>query len=568
MAKQNVPLMVQLPPNRARRALPHGDFVPSFLLGVEERHSGKNLQDVIFAPHTGWKVLLLHPMLSRPFHLLIAVLTVWITCWATPTLSQPNGETTSFTAAEVETKLRSIVIPEAQFRQAHIEEVRQFLSAAIHEARINDPDKREITIAVELPDATRRRLATDKDPFGNNSDGPVKDAELRVSLKISHTPLWEVLQSSAEQIRYECHIEGRTVTLSPRKRSTTAPSEQTHQHLTTANGVSLESVVDAQANEFAAMRVACETLSEQPLEELSLKTVLNTARSATNSDLRSRAMAICTLAAILRNDSDGYSRCFTALNSKFPEISVAHQIQPSKVSDVCSVCAGSGKGTATCPECKGNGNCIGCRGSGQVTRPQFGGPDYRTACLTCEGTGHCKYCQGKGKVPVICHNCGGRGQVLSQSKASDIYLQVVKETSALSYRLLHPEIGEVENAIQAAKAQDDFATALSILSEAIRLHPQSDNIDSAKELRSLLQDKQQIAQAAAREAADKLLRQQRQQLKEARDSSGRDSRDLPAAIKSVHDFIQNYPTSPYISEAKVLLQELEAKRKLVDSTGL
>jgi|GEM_PF-3230907 len=325
----------------------------------------------------------------------------------------------------------------------------------------------------------------------------------------------------------------------------------------------------ASSNDFIALRAACQVLLDQPLEKRASETVLNTARDATNSQLRCRAIAICTLAAILRDDPVEYKLCLTAPDSSFPPSSLTLRATPADFSDECPVCEGSGKGTRSCTACNGKGTCGGCRGSGQVTRPDFDGP-YLAKCFTCKGSGRCNYCQGEGKFQTTCHNCGGRGQVLSKSRARTAYLRSVEETSDFCYLLLHPEITRVKEAVETAKKQGDVTAALAVLQKVIQLYPEADNITSAKDMLALLQEQQRTQEGAEdfqkkaeQEAKDRLLAHQRQQLKEARESN-----DVHTAIDSVQLFIKSYPASPYILEAKSLLRELQAKKELIDSTGL
>jgi outer membrane protein assembly factor BamD (BamD/ComL family) len=149
-------------------------------------------------------------------------------------------------------------------------------------------------------------------------------------------------------------------------------------------------------------------------------------------------------------------------------------------------------------------------------------------------------------------------------------LQTVKETADFCYRLIHPEISRVEVAVETAKAQGDVTAALAELQEVIRLYPEADNITSAKDLLATLQEQQRkqqeaeiIRKKAEQEAKDRLLAQQRQELKAARESS-----DVHTAIDSVQVYIKSYPASPYILEAELLLRELQAKKELINSTGL
>jgi S1-C subfamily serine protease len=123
-------------------------------------------------------------------------------------------------ASDTSRQLRSIVIPEVDFRQAHIEEVRWFL---LEQAKVNDPDMRGVTIVVTLPDDTRRRLLSDHDPFGAYPDGSLKDPQLRVSLNMANAPLGDVLQRCADQIGFESRVEGRAVILSPRTKERASP---------------------------------------------------------------------------------------------------------------------------------------------------------------------------------------------------------------------------------------------------------------------------------------------------------------------------------------------------------
>jgi outer membrane protein assembly factor BamD (BamD/ComL family) len=159
--------------------------------------------------------------------------------------------------------------------------------------------------------------------------------------------------------------------------------------------------------------------------------------------------------------------------------------------------------------------------------------------------------------------------MLSKSKARAAYLDSVKETSDFCYLLLHPEITRVEEAVETAKTQGDVTAAL-VLQEVIQLYPQADNITSAKDMLALLQEQQRKQQEAEdsrkkaeQEAKDRLLAQQRHQLKAARESN-----DLQTAIDSVQLLIKNYPTSPCILDAKSLLRELQAKQELINSSGL
>lgn len=84
-------------------------------------------------------------------------------------------------SAEVERKLRSIIIPEIDFRQAHIEDVVEFLVAVSREL---DPEGRGVNIILKLNGPSARE-AEKRQP-----QGPI-------TFRASHLPAGEALASVA-----------------------------------------------------------------------------------------------------------------------------------------------------------------------------------------------------------------------------------------------------------------------------------------------------------------------------------------------------------------------------------
>lgn len=314
---------------------------------------------------------------------------------------------------------------------------------------------------------------------------------------------------------------------------------------------------------------ACETLLENPLEKQALGTVMAIARTTTNAMIRSRAMTICTMAPILQDDPTEYRRRLISLSSAFPQNPVATQAQPRNLSEGCPVCDSSEKELKDCIVCY-DGNCAACGGTGRVTMRHIGGPSTFSDCGMCKGRGRCSYCKGEGVIKIDCRNCDGHGQVLSKKKAESVFLQSVKEASDFCYNLLHPEIRLIDEALAKANAGDDVKSGIIVLQDIIKLYPLADNINSAKGMLIVLQEKQKAIQEAERvqqeverEKVNRLLAEQRQLLKVARISE-----NVNVAIDAIQEFIGKYPDSPYFNEAKTLLRELQDKKELVETTGL
>lgn len=333
-------------------------------------------------------------------------------------------------------------------------------------------------------------------------------------------------------------------------------------------------------NQYEALYTPCQILLTKPLDSGALKSLLDLARSTTNSDVRSRSMLICTLNPILRDDLVAYTRCLTALEASYRGQSFIASAKPDALSESCLRCEGAGSGYRSCPSCSGSGKCKTCKGKGQITWVQINGPSRTEDCSTCKGGGSCKQCDGKEKIQIKCANCQGSGQSISKTKARDAYYQVLKETSSFCYQMLHPEIDHINKAVDAAKNQN-IDEAVKTLENIIELYPQAENIKQAKDMLSVFLKKQQTAKeneermkviakaneekrkALEIETAQRLLVKQQQEFKVISETT-----DVPKAISMSKTFIERYPNSPLSSEAKALLAKLQEKQKLINSSGL
>lgn len=94
--------------------------------------------------------------------------------------------------------------------------------------------------------------------------------------------------------------------------------------------------------------------------------------------------------------------------------------------NICEPCQGcvSGKAEAECKNCSATGTCAVCGGGGLSKGKGMDGKVL--PCAACRGGRKCAACAGTGKVTQPCKACGGKGQMPSKEKCTEIYLRLLK----------------------------------------------------------------------------------------------------------------------------------------------
>jgi len=118
------------------------------------------------------------------------------------------------------------------------------------------------------------------------------------------------------------------------------------------------------------------TLQKTPWEAKSMQALQTLMRNEREPvALRSRAMAICSLALLRQGNTNQFVKASQFLESTFPEEKGLITVSIAENFENCSACSGKGRREVPCPACKGKA-CLRCKGAQVI----------QTVCTLCMGT--------------------------------------------------------------------------------------------------------------------------------------------------------------------------------------
>jgi len=353
-------------------------------------------------------------------------------------------------------------------------------------------------------------------------------------------------------------------------------------------------------NESERLLTACSTLSVTPADTTALQVLLDYSRSTSSiPQLKSRAMAAFTLAALVQGDTNLFVRAQNSHASNFPNDRDLVSIRLESCFVPCKTCRGYGRVDQTCMACTGTRKCSICGGDGRVLDKNMQGHrDNSMACTQCRGTGICPVCAaipfctacgGDGRLldkklhggpdnSIPCKQCGGTGVNPAARKGTDRFQKLCPAckgqryfctppvTVLNDYRTILSEIRQIlqdEAAIamqiRQAKSEPVLEVRIRLLSQLLeKLHKRPE----AGDLERLLLRDQQALDELKREQTAKTS--QREQLLTT--LRGLKTSDNPkAAVITLRDYLAVNQDSPDRIEVQAILNEclgkLEKQRK-------
>ena len=309
---------------------------------------------------------------------------------------------------------------------------------------------------------------------------------------------------------------------------------------------------NTQTNNWDSLKTACEQLLVKPLDPDALIELSQYASSTSGiPQLKSRAMAVCALAALAKGDTNLFLRASNSHAAKFPQDSDLIQVGIQNCFLPCKAC--SGKKTietpVNCTLCSGSGKCVrsDCdHGKWIITQPSHGGSKRETStlpCSGCKGTGKCPECNGVSILRKKCETCQGDGVLFKRpALLLDNYKQVLREM------LVHIQQGDsLQLSIQRAKAEKDLRSRMrafqSILADLKRC-PERDEIEQL-----LCEDRKTLQVQEEKERRTK-------ELHDAEIATLRklaESDNPKAAIQAIQDYLKKKPDVPDRLELETLL---------------
>ncbi|MCL1921998.1 MAG: hypothetical protein FWG50_13160 [Kiritimatiellaeota bacterium] len=195
-----------------------------------------------------------------------------------------------------------------------------------------------------------------------------------------------------------------------------------------AQGLAQTPVSDAEIEQ------ACVALQKSPTDAKASQVVQGIAKDkAYPAALRSRAIAVCALAALAQHNTNQHVRIAALLQEEYPDERRLLRVTLEDCMVPCERCGGEGQQKVSCPTCLGSGKCKTCDGTGKRGTLQ---------CTACKGNGVCARCAGAKKIVATCSECKGAMNIFKPSEKIAANLQ----------SLLGAMLEEVRENIKAAEA--------------------------------------------------------------------------------------------------------------------